>query len=150
MLKLEHRAQSFLDLCDFPTQNALDFISRGLQSLFRNDVMLRKPWKVIVVSQWHRRAVTADHEICADLFRNRNTGLNVLDQVNTSHSQSLRMNLALNFTKNKSTRCFEVDNEKISHGDRIHAFKMQLKKNIIIPKKGYFNLTDIIKLTILK
>ena len=27
-----------------------DFISRGLQSLFRNDVMLRKLWKVIVVS----------------------------------------------------------------------------------------------------
>lgn len=95
--------------------------------------------------------MTADHEICADLFRNRNTGLNVLDQVNTSHSQSLRMNLALNFTKNKSTRCFEVEYEKISHGDRIHAFKMQLKKNIIIPKKGYFNLTDnIIKSTIIK
>ena len=27
---------------------------------------------------------------------------------------------------------------------------MQLKKNIIIPKKGNFNLTDLIKLTIVK
>ena len=65
-----------------------DFISRGLQSLFRNDVMLRKLWKVIVVSHWHKRAVTVDHEICADLFRNRNKGWEVLDQLCISITKS--------------------------------------------------------------